>query len=113
MARHKPAVPMQDPSDPHFVRGIIELFLNDSQKKLMSLQEAVMSCDVETAAALAHQMKGSSASLGAAALATRFSALNRLAQSGRVDELGVCLSDVHESMHVLQQCLKEYLALCA
>lgn len=102
---------MQDPSDPGFVRGIIDLFLNDSRKKLMSLQEAVMSHDGEAAAALAHQMKGSSASLGAPALAARFSALDRLARDGHTNDMGLCLAEVYDSFHVLQQCLREYLAL--
>ncbi|KAL6767688.1 Histidine-containing phosphotransfer protein 4 [Auxenochlorella protothecoides] len=102
---------LQDPSDPGFVRGIIDLFLNDSRKKLMSLQEAVMSHDGEAAAALAHQMKGSSASLGAPALAARFSALDRLARDGHTNDMGLCLAEVYDSFHVLQQCLREYLAL--
>ena len=66
------------------LREIIDLFLEQTHEQISQLNEAVDKNDTETTGNIAHQLKGSSANLGARRLSDAFS---RLEQSAKDNDL--------------------------
>lgn len=67
--------------DPGFVPGLIDVYLQESDRDLASLQAAAARADMKTVAQLAHRLKGSSAGFGARALADGCQALYAAARA--------------------------------
>ena len=78
----------QTPEDPDFVPGLIDVYVQESERDLSALQAAATRGDMKTVTQLAHRLKGSSAGFGARALAEQFQALYAAARAGAAtDEL--------------------------
>ncbi len=61
--------------DPHFLEGFVEQFADHAAKQLAQLRDAASRGDEEEFARLAHGLKGTSATIGAAAVAAACTAL--------------------------------------
>ena len=75
------------PSGDDFVTEIIELFLNDSQQRLLNLQSAISRAEHNKAQREAHTIKGSAANVGANKLSASASALEACLKQGKADEI--------------------------
>ena len=70
------------------LREIIELFLEQTDDQISQLNEAVDNIDTETTGNIAHQLKGSSANLGARRLSDTFSQLEQFAKDNDLSQAG-------------------------
>jgi len=70
------------------LREIIELFLEQTNDQISQLNEAVDNVDTKTTEIIAHQLKGSSANLGARRLSDTFSQLEKFAKEDDLSQAG-------------------------
>lgn len=68
--------------DDALVREVTDLYVEDGTRLLPRLEAAVRAGDLEVVRTLAHSLKGSSASIGAAGAATVFAEIERAAREG-------------------------------
>jgi signal transduction histidine kinase/DNA-binding NarL/FixJ family response regulator len=64
---------------------LVQLFLEDTPRRLAALDAAVLACDATRIADIAHTVAGSSAALGAEVLASQCRALERAARNAQLD----------------------------
>jgi HPt (histidine-containing phosphotransfer) domain-containing protein len=74
----------QSPTDPDIVTELIQIFLGESQPLLHQIREAVTTGQATQLRQAAHTLKGSSASLGAKALAAKSHELEKIGRGGSV-----------------------------
>ena len=73
------------------LREIIGLFLEQTHDQISQLNEAIDKNDAQTTSSLAHQLKGSSANLGARRLSDTFSQLEQSAKNNDLSQASVLL----------------------
>ena len=73
------------------LREIIGLFLEQPHDQISQLNEAIDKNDAQTTSSLAHQLKGSSANLGARRLSGTFSQLEQSAKNNDLSQAGKLL----------------------
>lgn len=96
----------QTPEDPDFVPGLIDVYVQESERDLSALQAAATRGDMKTVTQLAHRLKGSSAGFGARTLADGCQALYAAAKAGTA--IDPALADVaQESARVKAALLAE------
>jgi two-component system, sensor histidine kinase and response regulator len=76
---------LQSEDEPHLLKDLIEMFLEDTEERLGKLREAVREGDAESLRHEAHSLRGSSANMGAPAMARISRDLER---AGDSDDLG-------------------------
>lgn len=117
---------LQDETNPDFVAEVVELYFKDSVGKLERIGTILMRVPMTPAAAgpsgvplaafneldqIVHQFKGSSASLGAKAIAALCIQLREACQSGDVAACRSCLDQTKTAFSTLQQRLRLFMAL--
>lgn len=75
----------QSPTDPDIVTELIQIFLGESQPLLQQIRDAVATGQAAQLRQAAHTLKGSSASLGAKALAAKSHELEKIGRGGSVE----------------------------
>ncbi len=73
------------------LREIVSLYLTETSRQIESLESEP---DVDTVASIAHQLKGSSANLGARQLADAFSRLEETAKAGNLDQASGLMGEI-------------------
>ncbi len=68
-----------------FFRELVDIFLADTPKRLVELEQALAAGDLGTAGRAAHSVKGSAGNFGAAALARAALRAESEAKAGRTD----------------------------
>ncbi|TCS38688.1 HPt (histidine-containing phosphotransfer) domain-containing protein [Paucimonas lemoignei] len=81
---------------------LAELYLADSPKRIAALREAAAGGDAAQAARVAHSLGGSSASIGAPALAAQCLALEQDCRNGALDKLSQQLQNIETAYKHLE-----------
>lgn len=104
---------LQDESNPDFVSEVVQLYFEDSANKIDKMQQmlSVPSPDYAELDQLVHQFKGSSASLGAQAIAQHCIRLREACQRRDCAACQGLLHAVKESFTVLKSKLDMFLQL--
>lgn len=89
--------------DSEFMRQLVEVYLDDTAMRLRALQAAVESGDVTAMRKNAHQLKGSSANIGATALCELARQIERLGQSNNVAGAAELVAELRRELARLQQ----------
>lgn len=94
--------------DPGFVKSMVHLYLEHTPGLVVSLKRAFEAGDLTEAARLAHRIKGSSASIGAKALAEHCTvvekALRTPTAADAVNSLATILDETVARLRILQLC---------
>lgn len=70
--------------DAEFLRELVDIYLEDAEVRLSELKEALISADSDSFGRTAHQLKGSSANMGAVSVSDW---AKQLEQAGKTDGL--------------------------
>ena len=73
---------LQTEDDPHFLSGLIDIYLNDTASLIRTMHQAIEQGDTTALRYASHRMKGSSANFGARELASYCSKIESLARDG-------------------------------
>jgi PAS domain S-box-containing protein len=84
--------------DPSWLEEILVRFLEDSRARLSSLRQAVQNDDAGRVGEIAHSLKGSSANIGADALARLSRHLQDLGRRGSLDGAEVLLQQLEQTL---------------
>jgi len=93
---------MESPDMPDVLEQIVEVYLEHGQNQVNSLAEAIEASDIETQNRIAHNLKSSSANLGAHDLAALCQTLETATQRGpsdRARELSAKIIDSFAKVH--------------
>lgn len=93
---------MESPTMPDVLEQIVEVYLEHAQNQVNTLAEAVETSDIETQNRIAHNLKSSSANLGAHDLAALCQTLETATQHGpsdRAGDLSVKIIDTFAKVH--------------
>mmetsp|Transcript_30505 Transcript_30505/g.97421 ORF Transcript_30505/g.97421 Transcript_30505/m.97421 type:complete len:178 (-) Transcript_30505:231-764(-) len=106
---------LQDESNPDFVEEVVSLYFEDSEVKLVKLEELVMqgSPDYTEIDGLVHQFKGSSASIGAAKIATACAEFRTFCQNKDIDSCKRTLKEVTANWNAFKEHLEKILEVRA
>jgi len=96
----------EDLGDTAALREVISTFLERSPSMLTALREAAARGDVAAVSAGAHAMKGTSATLGALALASLCAELERLARAGSMSEVVAKVSAIEAEYGSVDRALR-------
>ena len=100
----------QSPTDPDIVTELIQIFLGESPPLLQQIREAIETEDALKLRHAAHTLKGSSASLGARALAARCHTLEKLGRGGVVEGARALLPQLEVEFERACQALEAFRA---
>ncbi|MBH0199077.1 MAG: response regulator [Nitrospira sp.] len=84
----------------HAMKQILSLYLSDSRQLIERIREAIQGGDVAALNASAHQLKSSSAQVGALAASFHAAEIERLAQEQRLDAAANLLHPLEESIQL-------------
>ena len=77
-------------NDEELIREILDSLVNDTDRQLVLLDQAIRDHDAQRIMRLAHYSKGACANIGANVLAALLKRLELQAAAGRIDECAVC-----------------------
>lgn len=98
---------LQGEGEPDLVGELVELFIEDTPARIADLRQAVARGDLEATALAAHSCKGSSANLGATALAGACGALEAAARLGTTANLAPLFVAVEDARDQTVRALRE------
>ena len=84
--------------EPSWLEGILTRFLEDSRARLSSLRQAIQCDEAEKVGEIAHTLKGSSANIGAEAMAQLSRDLQDLGRSGSLDGAEALLQQLEQTL---------------
>ncbi len=93
--------------DPGQFRELIELFLKELASGLASMGKALAEGNTEELARLAHGLKGASASMGAAGLASLCRALEETAKKGELHGAEEELKRIKSEVYIVREMLEK------
>ncbi len=95
--------------DPAFLTEIAELFLEDTPKDLVALDEAVRGKDAEKAVLLAHGLKGTARTFGVEGLASLFQAIETMMRGRQFQEAREALARARALFELVERALRKSL----
>lgn len=95
------------PGDTKGGRALIEMFLQATPPSLAALRAAVVDGDAAAIAAVAHRLRGSSASFAARRMAPLCERIETLAASAETSVLQDLVAEVEKEFDRAQHCLRE------
>ncbi len=99
---------LQDDDNPKLVIELIQDFLKESPKKLNSMAEAIATKNAKTLAEIAHNLKGSSGTLGARRMMDICKTLELLGQASSIEGAETMLRDLNDELKQVEEFLKNY-----
>ncbi|CAG9464173.1 unnamed protein product [Pedinophyceae sp. YPF-701] len=107
---------LEDPSQPDFFSEVVTLFVQDAEQKINRLAQLVASAGGLAAAqqeidSVAHQLKGSSASIGAMQVAACCGELRTAAAAGDMPQCQNALQRIQQAYSTLRDQLGQLLGL--
>jgi HPt (histidine-containing phosphotransfer) domain-containing protein len=93
--------------DREFLRQLVAVFLEDTDLRMSELDRAMGQRDLEALARTAHQLKGSSANLGATAFCELARSLEEVVAAERLDEADRLLVSLRDELGRLRPRLHE------
>ena len=96
--------------DAEFVRELGEAFLEDAEKRVSSVVQALENADIETVAREAHALKGAVGNFDVPAAHEVLRQLEQLGRSGSADGLQACWEIAHAHLKVVIASLEEIVA---
>ncbi len=100
-----------EPQGRHDLSVLVETFIEDGRRRTEALVTAIQRRDVDEVERLAHDLGGSSANLGAIAVADRCRLLGRQATSGELDRLAGSVAGLLDDFDTSAQVIRRYLGL--
>jgi CheY-like chemotaxis protein len=85
---------VQRPGRPDVLRRVLEMYRDSTPAQLDALERGAAGGDLMAVRETAHALKGTSVTIGAAALADRLAAIEALARQGAADALGAAMAEV-------------------
>jgi HPt (histidine-containing phosphotransfer) domain-containing protein len=92
----------QGDDEPDLVVELIDLYLEDTPRRIASMQEALANSDDRLLARAAHALKGSSSTLGANQVAESCAELEVLARAASLQESAVVLDRLEQELTSLR-----------
>ena len=104
-------IQLQDEGTPDFVKEVVTLFIDDTESKIQKIGQAlsIEPCPYHELDGIVHQLKGSSASIGAPQLSGLCIKMRERCQAQDVQGLRVLLSELHQSYVYLKGKLTPFL----
>ena len=96
--------------DEALMRELVALYVEDSEDKLMDLDEWVRAGDTEQSGRLAHGLKGSSAAVGAEEAADAFLCVEQMGKSGEAEGLIIAYQQARSAYERARDRLQELAA---
>ena len=87
---------LQGEDEPHLLKELVEMFLEDTEDRLEKLREAVREEDLESLRHEAHSLRGSSANMGAPTMARISRELEQAGDSGNLGEASELLGTLEQ-----------------
>ena len=91
--------------DKDLLLELLDIFVDDYQKKRKFLEKSVHDNDSGQTHSLAHSLKGAAGNIGAKALFETFSKLDQMAKSHNLSEAPGVLAEMAERFENLKQCI--------
>lgn len=98
------------PDDPNFLRELIDIYLEDSPKRLAEIEAALAQQDGPTLIRAAHTIKGSSGNFGATQLARLALEVESHGKAGRLADAAAALPRLKEEFARVAAALRELAA---
>jgi HPt (histidine-containing phosphotransfer) domain-containing protein len=76
------------------LKEVIEAFMEDFSDRYTTLLDAIQKSDAKTVTESAHALKGTSGTIGAAAVSKKASLVETLGKQGKLDELGTLPEEI-------------------
>lgn len=89
-------------------RTLVTSFLNDGDRRIQALEQAIREGDAERVREVAHSFKGSSSNLGAPRLAELCRRLESLGRNARLDEASTALQETREAFRRARHELNDF-----
>lgn len=96
---------LQGEDEPDIVAEVVELFLEDSPRRVAAIRAAAAARDPRQLGREAHGLKGSSANVGAVHLRSLCERLERLGKSGATEGADALATAVEAEFQRVRQCL--------
>jgi PAS domain S-box-containing protein len=100
---------LENADDPHLVRRVLKLYLDESPKLIDKLKRAVEQNEIREIEVTAHTLKSSSANIGATALAGHCSEIHMAIRTLDIQRAGRAFAEVETAFHHVQSALAEEL----
>ncbi|KAK9791855.1 hypothetical protein WJX73_005155 [Symbiochloris irregularis] len=106
---------LQDESSPEFIDEVITLFIDDTTSKMQKLEGLLAQPQANFAEVdpVVHQLKGSSASFGAAAITQLTVQLREACQACNLHQCQACFMQIHAAFLHLSESLKQLQSMYA
>ena len=98
---------LQDMGEPDLIGELIELFVEDMPPRITELRGAIAANDLRAIARAAHTCKGSSANLGASALAAACGELEAAAKAQTPAKFAPLLVEIEDAFALTVRALRE------
>ena len=95
--------------DPELEREIIELFLEDQDRRLVLMRQELDKGDMDAMRILAHTLRGAAGCVGAVRLAAVAARLQLASESDRADQCAAMIEDVTQELQAAREALQDLL----
>jgi two-component system, sensor histidine kinase and response regulator len=100
---------LQSKDEPHLLRELIQMFLEDTEERIEKLREAVREEDLESLRHEAHSLRGSSANMGAPTIARISRELEHAGDSGNPEKASELLGTLEQEFGRVRPALQTVL----